>query len=136
MRQVLHQYPFLDSRAKFPGLSDSPEIDGVLDAIKQASTLKETRPLVDKLNVLLWQYLPVIVLGRTTPDAVAIKNNVKGYQDLSGPILWNLSVPPTLTGEGDETISLSPPAGAAAGTAGGLGGGVLFDSSGAGIRRW
>jgi peptide/nickel transport system substrate-binding protein len=73
-------------------LSDSPEIDGVLDAIKQASTLKETRPLVDKLNVLLWQYLPVIVLGRTTPDAVAIKNNVKGYQDLSGPILWNLSV--------------------------------------------
>ena len=92
MRQVLHQYPFLDSRAKFPGLSDSPEIDGVLDAIKQASTLKETRPLVDKLNVLLWQYLPVIVLGRTTPDAVAIKNNVKGYQDLSGPILWNLSV--------------------------------------------
>ncbi|MGY6031405.1 ABC transporter substrate-binding protein [Phytobacter sp. AG2a] len=92
MRQVLHQYPFLDSRAKFPGLSDSPEIDGVLDAIKQAATLKETRPLVDKLNVLLWQYLPVIVLGRTTPDAVAIKNNVKGYQDLSGPILWNLSV--------------------------------------------
>jgi peptide/nickel transport system substrate-binding protein len=60
----------------------------VLDAIKQASTLKETRPLVDKLNVLLWQYLPVIVLGRTA-DAVAIKNNVKGYQDLSGPILWN-----------------------------------------------
>jgi len=64
----------------------------VLDQIKQAPSLKEAKPLVDKLNVLSWQYLPVIVLGRTTPDAVAIKNNVQGYQDLIGPILWNVSV--------------------------------------------
>jgi len=42
--------------------------------------------------VLTWQYLPVIVLGRTTPTPVAIKKNVKGYEDLSGPILWNISV--------------------------------------------
>ena len=92
MRQVLHQYPFLDSRAKFPGLSNNPEIDNVLDEIKQAPSLKEAKPLVDQLNRLSWQYLPVIVLGRTTPDAVALKGNVKGYQDLIGPILWNVSV--------------------------------------------
>ncbi|WP_342322498.1 ABC transporter substrate-binding protein [Kosakonia sp. BYX6] len=92
MRQVLHQYPFLDSRAKFPGLTNSPEIDAVLDAIKQAPSLKEAKGLVDKLNVLSWQYLPVIVLGHTTPDAVAVKNNVQGYQDLIGPVLWNISI--------------------------------------------
>ena len=92
MRQVLHQYPFLDSRAKFPGLSNSPEIDGVLDAIKQAPSLKEAKPLVDKLNVLSWQYLPVIVLGHTTPEPIAIKKNVKGYHDLIGPVLWNVTV--------------------------------------------
>lgn len=92
MRQVVHQYPFLDSRGKFPGLSNSKEIDNVLDEIKQASSLKASRPLVDKLNVLTWEYLPVIVLGRTTPAPVAIKKNVKGYEDLSGPILWNISV--------------------------------------------
>ena len=92
MRQVLHQYPFLDSRAKFPGLSNSAEIDATLDAIKQSPSLKDAKGLVDQLNVQLWQYLPVIVLGRTAPDAVAIKTNVKGYQDLIGPVLWNVSV--------------------------------------------
>ncbi|MEC5341261.1 ABC transporter substrate-binding protein [Brenneria populi] len=92
MRQVLHQYPFLDSRAKFPGLSNSPEIDDTLDAIKQAPSLKAARPLVDKLHLQTWTYLPVIVLGRTTPDAVAIKRNVHGYYDLIGPVLWNVGV--------------------------------------------
>jgi len=92
MRQVLHQYPFLDSRAKFPGLSNSPELDKVLDEIKQSPSLKEARPLVDKLNQISWQYLPVIVLGRTLPDGVALKQNITGYQDLIGPILWNVSV--------------------------------------------
>ncbi|WP_208950443.1 ABC transporter substrate-binding protein [Rahnella sp. ChDrAdgB13] len=92
MRQVLHQYPFLDSRARFPGLSNSPEIDTVLDGIKQAHSLKDARGLVDKLNVLTWQYLPVIVLGRTTPEPVAIKKNVHGYHDLIGPVLWNVTV--------------------------------------------
>ncbi|MCU5772513.1 ABC transporter substrate-binding protein [Erwiniaceae bacterium BAC15a-03b] len=92
MRQVLHQYPFLDSRARFPGLSNSPEIDGVLDAIKQAPSLKEAKPLVDQLNQLSWRYLPVIVLGHTTPEPIAIKRNIHGYQDLIGPVLWNISV--------------------------------------------
>ncbi|MCL2894578.1 ABC transporter substrate-binding protein [Brenneria tiliae] len=92
MRQVLHQYPFLDSRAKFPGLSNSPEIDATLDAIKQAPSLQEARPLVDKLHVETWSYLPVIVLGRTTPDAVAIKHNIHGYYDLIGPVLWNVGI--------------------------------------------
>lgn len=92
MRQVLHQYPFLDSRAKFPGLSNSPELDATLDAIKQAPSLQEARPLVDKLHVETWNYLPVIVLGRTTPDAVAIKHNIHGYYDLIGPVLWNVSI--------------------------------------------
>ncbi|XZV67436.1 hypothetical protein M1D79_18730 [Enterobacter sp. SA24] len=94
MRQVLHQYPFLDSRAKFPGLSNSQEIDAALDGIKQAASLKEARPLVDKLNVLTWQYLPVIVLGHTTPEPVALKKNVHGYHDLIGPVLWNVTVTP------------------------------------------
>jgi len=92
MRQVLHQYPFLDSRAHFPGWSNSPEIDGVLDHIKQAPSLKAAKPLVDKLHVLTWQYLPVIVLGHTQPDIVAVKNDVQGYDDLIGPILWNVKV--------------------------------------------
>lgn len=92
MRQVLHQYPFLDSRAKFPGLSNNPEIDAVLDAIKQAPSLSAAKGLVDKLNILTWQYLPVIVLGRTTPDPVAVKNNVQGFTDLNGPVLWNISI--------------------------------------------
>lgn len=92
MRQVLHQYPFLDSRAKFPGLSNSPEIDALLDDIKQAPSLQAARGLVDKLHVQTWIYLPVIVLGRTTPDAVAIKHHVHGYRDLIGPVLWNVSI--------------------------------------------
>lgn len=92
MRQVLHQYPFLDSRAHFPGWSNSPDIDGVLDQIKQAPSLKAARPLVDKLHVLTWQYLPVIVLGHTQPDIIAVKNTVQGYDDLIGPILWNVRV--------------------------------------------
>ncbi len=92
MRQVLHQYPFLDSRANFPGWSNSPEIDGVLDQIKLAPSLKEARPLVDKLQILTWRYLPVIVLGHTTPEPIAIKDGVSGYADLIGPILWNVRI--------------------------------------------
>lgn len=93
MRQVLHQYPFLDSRANFPGWSNSPAIDGVLDQIKLAPSLQAARPLVDKLHELTWQYLPVIVLGHTQPEPIAIKDNVKGFTDLIGPILWNVQVP-------------------------------------------
>ncbi len=92
MRQVLHQYPFLDSRARFPGLSNSPEIDAALDGIKAAPSLKAAKGLVDQLHVLLWTYLPVIVLGHTTPEPIALKTHIAGYQDLIGPVLWTVSV--------------------------------------------
>ncbi|MED1791405.1 ABC transporter substrate-binding protein [Brevibacillus nitrificans] len=90
VRPTLHQLPFLDSRAEYPGWTNSPEIDKLLDDIQGSATIAEAKPLVDQLQSLAWKELPIIKLGNRVNQA-AIADHVQGLQDVIGPILWNVS---------------------------------------------
>ncbi len=89
IRPTIHQYPFLDSKSEYPGWTNSPEIDRVLAQIQEAGSLQEAKPLIDELNRLTWEYLPIIKIGNTQ-NLIAVRDHVKGLDDLIGPILWNV----------------------------------------------
>lgn len=90
-RATIHQYPFLESSANYPGWTDSPEIDNLLGEIQAAASIEEAKPLVEQLNEKNWEYLPIIKLGNIQ-NLIAVRDNVKGFDDLVGPILWNVSL--------------------------------------------
>ncbi|WP_375519865.1 ABC transporter substrate-binding protein [Paenibacillus medicaginis] len=88
-RATIHQYPFLESGADYPGWTNSPEIDELLAQIQVAPSIEAAKPLVDELNRKNWEYLPIIKLGNIQ-NLIAVRDNVKGFDDLVGPILWNV----------------------------------------------
>lgn len=90
VRPTLHQLPFLDSRADYPGWTNSPQIDQLLDGIQSASSIAEAKPLVDQLQAKVWEELPIIKLGNRV-NMAAVGEHVQGLQDVIGPILWNVS---------------------------------------------
>ncbi|SEL71303.1 peptide/nickel transport system substrate-binding protein [Paenibacillus sp. cl141a] len=90
-RATIHQYPFLESSANYPGWSNSPELDDLLAQIQAAPSIEEAKPLVDQLNEVNWDYLPIIKLGNIQ-NLIAVRDNVKGFEDLIGPILWNVTL--------------------------------------------
>lgn len=89
IRTTLHQYPFLDSKANYPGWTNSPEIDALLNQIQASPSIAEAKLLIDQLNQKNWDYLPIIKIGNIQ-NLIAIRDKVKGLGDLIGPVLWNV----------------------------------------------
>ncbi|MBG9978744.1 ABC transporter substrate-binding protein [Ruoffia tabacinasalis] len=90
IRPTIHQNPFLDSTAAYAGWTNSPEIDQLLVDITQESDFDSAKPIIDELQQAVWDYLPIVKLGNYT-DLSAIGENVQGYSELIGPVLWNVS---------------------------------------------
>lgn len=90
VRPTLHQNPFLDSKAEYPGWTNSEKIDQLLNQITEAKDFEEAKPLIDELQLEVWEYLPIIKVGNHQ-DLVAVSDKVSGYSNLIGPILWNIS---------------------------------------------
>jgi|HigsolmetaAR203D_1030402.scaffolds.fasta_scaffold04149_5 peptide/nickel transport system substrate-binding protein len=84
-------YPFLDSRANYPGWTNNPEIDRYLDEIRAASNQEEATAKFKELQAIIWDDLPVINIGMTYFIS-SYSNKVKGYSEFMGPIFWNVSV--------------------------------------------
>jgi peptide/nickel transport system substrate-binding protein len=89
IRTTIHQNPFLASDNGYPGWTNSPEIDALLEEITQQESFEDARPLIDELQAEVWDYLPITKVGNHV-DLVAIRDNVHGYDDLIGPIFWNV----------------------------------------------
>lgn len=90
IRTTIHQNPFLASENGYAGWTNSPEIDALLDEIVLTSDFEEARPLIDELQAEVWEYLPITKVGNQT-DLVAVRENIDGFNDLIGPIFWNVS---------------------------------------------
>lgn len=88
---IPHQYSFLDSEAEWPGWTNSPEIDQILDDMETAATPEEVKELNDKLHEEFWNYMPLVNIGNYS-KVTGINEKVKGYQDFIGPVVWNVSV--------------------------------------------
>ncbi|SHH39580.1 ABC transporter substrate-binding protein [Pollutimonas bauzanensis] len=89
VRPTINQNPYLASSAKYAGLSNSPEIDRSLAEITAAPSLAAARPLIERLEKEVWEYLPVVKVGNIQ-QLYAVRDNVRGLDDLIGPVLWNV----------------------------------------------
>lgn len=85
------QYPFLDSRAEWPGWTDNPEIDDLIDKITETTSQEEAKQFTEELQEEFWDYLPILKPGNRL-NITAHRTNVEGYEALIGPILWNVSI--------------------------------------------
>lgn len=91
LRPTPVQYPFLDSRAEWPGWTDSEDIDRLIDEINAASNQEEARKLAAEFQEVVWDYLPIIKVGNKK-DVTSLRKEVEGFEILMGPILWNISL--------------------------------------------
>lgn len=85
------QYPFLDSRAEWPGWTNSEEIDRIIDEIQATTSQEEALKLTAELQEEMWDYLPIIKPGNKK-DVMALRTEISGFDTLVGPILWNISI--------------------------------------------
>ena len=85
------QYPFLDSRAEWPGLTDSPEIDALIDDIQATTDEEAQKELVAELQAEVWDYLPILKPGNKI-DLLGHRTSIDGLETLVGPILYNISL--------------------------------------------
>ncbi|CAM5222768.1 Peptide/nickel transport system substrate-binding protein OS=Ureibacillus acetophenoni OX=614649 GN=SAMN05877842_10921 PE=3 SV=1 [Ureibacillus acetophenoni] len=90
IRATVHQNPFLASEAEYAGWTNDPQIDQLLKEITLAKDFTEAKPLVDKLQQRVWEYLPIVKVGNHK-SLEAVSDKVEGYSSLIGPILWNVS---------------------------------------------
>ncbi|GGK29511.1 peptide ABC transporter substrate-binding protein [Caldalkalibacillus thermarum] len=86
-----HQYTFLDTRANWPGWTNNPEFDRLLDEIKAQTSQEEAKALYAELQQLMWEDLPIINIGRNLRVS-AYSDKVQGYQEFKGPVFWNVSI--------------------------------------------
>lgn len=84
------QYSFFNS--KWPGWTNSEEINRLLTEINYADSTEEALQLTTKLQQEFWEYLPIIKPGNRI-EVTAMREGVNGYSTFAnGPILWNVSI--------------------------------------------
>ncbi|RSK36512.1 ABC transporter substrate-binding protein [Bhargavaea beijingensis] len=86
-----HQFVFLDSATEWPGWTNNPDIDRLLDEINVAASQDEAKELYAQLQQLMWEDLPIINTG-TNSRVSGYSKDLSGYTNLSGPNFWNVSI--------------------------------------------
>ncbi|EJL32695.1 ABC transporter substrate-binding protein [Brevibacillus sp. BC25] len=82
---------YLDSRNKWPGWYDNPEMDALLDELRHTVTFDEQKVVFEKIQALFWEDLPIVKIG-DLHGLAAHRNYVKGYQYFMDAPFWNVSV--------------------------------------------
>lgn len=83
------KYVFLDSANQWPGWTNSPEIDQLLDQINTASSQEEAQEYFAQLQEEFYNYLPMIKFGNKT-TITSTRSNIEGMGFLQGITLWNV----------------------------------------------
>ena len=89
MRSIPTMHYFLNP--EWIGWTDSEEMKQISDKIIYAESVEEAQKLSGEYHRAFWEYLPVIKPGNSTV-VTSMGKDVEGYQHISGPILWNVSV--------------------------------------------
>lgn len=84
------QYPFIESSARWPGWTNSEELDSLIEQIKQTEDVSEVKELSKQFQEEFWDYLPIIKPGNSM-DVTALNEELEGFDFVAGPILWNTS---------------------------------------------
>lgn len=83
------KYVFLASSNEWPGWTNDPIIDDLLNKINTASSQEEAKQHFDALQEQFYEYLPMIKFGNKT-TITTLRSDVKGMDFLQGIILWNV----------------------------------------------
>ncbi|MFC0416458.1 ABC transporter substrate-binding protein [Cytobacillus solani] len=83
------KYVFLDSANQWPGWTNSPEMDQLLDQINTASSQEEAQEYFAQLQEEFYNYLPMIKFGNKT-TITSTRSNIEGMGFLQGVTLWNV----------------------------------------------
>ncbi|MCG7344940.1 ABC transporter substrate-binding protein [Sporosarcina sp. ACRSL] len=89
IRPIPIQYLFMNS--EWFGWTDSDEIKRIVDEILYADSLEEAQKFSGELHKAFWDYLPILKPGNNTM-ITSMSEDVDGYQFISNPILWNVSL--------------------------------------------
>lgn len=83
------QIQYLDSRYEYPGWTDHPAFDELLDELVTAPTSEKAKEIFTKLQAENWEYLPAIKYGDyKRPHAT--RKNISNFKYFHGPIFWNV----------------------------------------------
>jgi peptide/nickel transport system substrate-binding protein len=89
IRPIPIQYLFLNP--EWFGWTDSEEIKRIVDDILNAESEEEAQKFSPDLHRAFWDYLPIIKPGNSTL-ITSMSKDVDGFQFISNPILWNVSL--------------------------------------------
>ncbi|KAB2338595.1 ABC transporter substrate-binding protein [Cytobacillus depressus] len=89
VRPIPIQYLFLNP--EWLGWTDSEEIKSVVNDILYAESIEEAQKFSPELHRAFWDYLPIIKPGNNTL-ITSMRKDVDGFQFISNPILWNVSL--------------------------------------------
>lgn len=83
------KYVFLDSANQWPGWTNDPVMDELLEKINAATSQEEAKKYFEQLQEEFYNYLPIIKFGNKT-TITTTRSNIKGMGFLQGIILWNV----------------------------------------------
>ncbi len=82
---------YLDSRFKWAGWYSNPQMDALLDEMREAPNLEQAKKVFEKVQTLYWDEVPVIKFGNLH-QFFAARKNIKGAQYFCDKQFWNTSV--------------------------------------------
>ncbi|WP_371377540.1 ABC transporter substrate-binding protein [Sporomusa aerivorans] len=82
---------FLDSRLKWAGWYNNPQMDNLLDQIRGSANFEDARKIFGQAQALYWEDVPTVKLGNMN-GLVVYRNYVKGYKYFMESPFWNVSV--------------------------------------------
>lgn len=83
------KYVFLDSKTNWPGWTNDPLLDELVEGINKAASQEEAQELFAQLQAEFYEYLPMIKFGNKT-TITTVRSNVEGMDFLQGIVLWNV----------------------------------------------
>lgn len=86
---IPNKYVFLASSNEWPGWTNDPIIDDLLNKINTSSSQEEAKQHFDALQEEFYEYLPMVKFGNKT-TITTLRSNVEGMDFLQGIILWNV----------------------------------------------
>lgn len=85
------QIIYLDSRYKWAGWYSNPQMDALLDEMRQAPNLNQAKQVFEKVQALYWDEVPTIKFGNLH-QFFATRKNLVGNPYFYDKHYWNISV--------------------------------------------
>ncbi|MFF2481673.1 ABC transporter substrate-binding protein [Paenibacillus sp. NPDC058071] len=73
------------------GLLKSDKLNELLQGIRVAESIEAARPVIDEVHNFIYSEVPFSPIGHNR-QITALSNKVEGFENILGPIFWNVSI--------------------------------------------